>query len=205
MRSAFIALCLTAVSFICHGQEFTLYNGDTINRKDANGRKYGKWIVLGSARPGECWQADQKVEEGRYDDNRKTGVWFEYHCNGKVRSRVTFANGRPHGPAKVFHENGKIMEEGNWQNNRWIGTYRLYYDNGQPQHEFVFNESGRRQGNQKYYYESGELAIEGNFENGKESGVIREYYENGDLKAEKTYNDGAVDAARGAEREVHAV
>jgi antitoxin component YwqK of YwqJK toxin-antitoxin module len=174
-------------------QSFELLGKDTINRTDENGRKQGKWIVYGKNRPGECYQADQKVEEGRYADNKKTGIWIDYHCNGNMKSRFTFVNGRPNGAMKIFHENGKISEEGIWQNNRWVGTYRLYYDNGQTQHEFTFNESGRRQGNQKYYFENGQVAVEGNFENGKESGTIKEYYENGDMKAEKNYNDGTVD------------
>lgn len=194
MRS-FTAFLFLALSIHLTGQEFVVLGNDTVNRTDANGRRQGKWIVFGSSRPGECWATDQKVEEGRYTDGKKTGIWFEYYCNGNVKARVTFSNGRPGGPVKLFHENGKILEEGVWQNGRWIGNYKLYYDNGQVQHQFVFNESGRRQGEQKYFYENGQLAIEGNFENGKESGVIREYHENGDLKAEKTYQEGSVDEA----------
>jgi antitoxin component YwqK of YwqJK toxin-antitoxin module len=176
-------------------QEFELSGKDTINRVDETGKKQGKWIVYGKHRPGECFAPDQKVEEGKYSDNKKTGIWIDYHCNGKMKSRFTFVNGRPSGPMKIFHENGKISEEGIWENNRWKGNYKLYYENGQVQHEFTFNEAGRREGNQKYFYENGQTAIEGNFENGKESGVIKEYYENGDLKAEKMYADGAVDDA----------
>lgn len=187
----YIAVSLLAYPAFCQSQQIS--GNDTINGTDANGRKQGKWIIYGSSRPGDCYSADQKVEEGNYQDNRKTGIWFEYYCNGKVKSRVTFVNGRPHGSVKLFHDNGKISEEGTWINNRWVGNYKLYYDNGQVQHEFVFNESGRREGLQKYYFENGQLAIEGNFDNGKESGVIKEYYENGDLKAEKSYNGGVVD------------
>jgi antitoxin component YwqK of YwqJK toxin-antitoxin module len=193
MRSLIYTGLLVLPVLVFQAQSFQLSGSDTINKVDAAGKKQGKWIVLGQSRPGECYQADQKVEEGRYTDNKKTGVWFEYYCNGKVKGRITFANGRPNGPVKLFHDNGKISEEGIWQNNRWVGTYKLYYDNGEVQHEFLFNESGRREGAQKYFFENGQLAIEGRFENGKESGVIKEYYENGDLKAEKTYNDGAVD------------
>lgn len=192
MRSLAVFLIL-ALSFRVTAQADAVNGKDSINRSDENGRRQGKWVVYGKSRPGECWAADQKVEEGRYADNKKTGIWFEYYCNGKVKARVTFVNGRPNGAVKLFHDNGKISEEGIWQSGRWIGPYKLYYDNGQVQHEFVFNDAGRRQGEQKYFYENGQLAIEGTFENGKESGVIREYHENGELKAEKTYNDGAVD------------
>jgi len=148
---------------------------------------------MGKHKPGTCYQPDQKAEEGKYKDNRKTDQWLEYYCNGNMKNKLTFANGRPDGYAQMFHENGKISEEGVWKNNRWVGNYKLYYENGQVQHEFVFNASGKREGPQRYFYDNGQMAIEGNFVNGKEAGVIKEYYENGDPKAEKTFADGNVD------------
>lgn len=193
-------LLLFMVSTLCHAQaqsyEFDPKNPkDTINLVDAQGKKQGKWIVFGKTKPGTCYQPDQKIEEGKYSDNRKTGTWIEYYCNSNMKNRLTFVNGRPDGYAIMYNENGKISEEGNWKANRWVGDYKLYYENGQIQHEFKFNQTGKREGPQKYYYENGAVAIEGNFVNGKESGIIKEYYENGDPKAEKNFADGAVDVS----------
>lgn len=185
-----ILLCLPGIKL---AQTWELYGKDTVNKVDPEGKKQAKWILLGKHKPGTCYQVDQKAEEGLYKDNKKTDKWLEYYCNGKMKNKITFANGRPDGYAQMFHENGKISEEGIWKNNRWVGPYKLYYDNGQVQHEFVFNETGKRQGPQKYYFDNGQLAIEGNFQNGKESGLIKEYYENGDPKAEKNFADGNVD------------
>ncbi len=191
---------LYIVIFLCSGlalnsQTYEIIGNDTLNKIDGEGKKQGKWILFGRHKPGTCYQNEQKVEEGKYADNRKTGTWVEFYCNGNMRNKLTFVNGRPDGYAIMFHENGKISEEGNWKNNRWVGNYKLYYENGQVQHEFVFSPNGKREGAQKYYYDNGQLAIEGNFANGKESGVIKEYYENGDVKAEKNYADGNVDLA----------
>lgn len=177
------------------GISYELLGVDTINKVDATGKKQGKWILYGRHKPGGCYAADKKVEEGKYQDNRKIGVWMEYYCNGNLKAKLTFVNGRPDGYAQMFHENGKISEEGNWKNNRWVGNYKLYYENGQVQHEFVFNASGKRDGPQKYFYENGQVAIEGNFVGGRETGLIKEYYENGDIKAEKNFNEGNVDLA----------
>jgi antitoxin component YwqK of YwqJK toxin-antitoxin module len=176
-------------------QTYELVGTDTTNKIDAAGKKQGKWILYGKHKPGGCYQATQKVEEGKYAENRKMGVWIEYYCNGNMKNKLTFQNGRPNGYAIQYHENGKISEEGTWVNNRWTGNYRLYYENGQVQHEFVFDQTGKRAGPQKYFFDNGQLAIEGTFVAGKESGVIKEYYENGDPKAEKNYQDGTVDAA----------
>lgn len=168
---------------------------DTINYTDVVGKKQGKWVLFGKHKPNTCYAATQKAEEGAYKENRKTGIWMEYFCNGNAKNKVTFVNGRPDGYAIVYYENGKVQEEGQWKNNRWVGALKQYYDNGQVQHDFKFNEGGKREGVQTYKYENGQTAIEGNFVNGKESGTIKEFHENGDLKAEKTYNNGSVDVA----------
>ncbi len=190
----FLFISLTSYA---QSQSFEMdVNGvDTINKIDVTGKKQGKWVVRGKHKPGSCYAMDAKVEEGKYENNRKTGIWIEYYCNGNMKNKLTFVNGRPDGYAIMYHENGKISEEGNWKVNKWVGNYKLYYDNGQVQHEFVFNQAGKRDGPQKYYYDNGQVAIEGNFANGKESGLIKEFYENGDLKAEKTFADGNVDVA----------
>ena len=195
MKKLFYVLILFCSVGSVRSQTWELYGKDTINKIDVDGKKQAKWILMGKHKPGTCYQPDQKAEEGKYKDNRKTETWIEYYCNNNMKNKLTFVNGRPDGYAQMFHENGKISEEGNWKNNRWVGNYKLYYDNGQVQHEFVFGATGKREGAQKYYYDNGELAIEGNFVNGKESGIIKEYYENGDPKAEKNFADGNVDVA----------
>jgi antitoxin component YwqK of YwqJK toxin-antitoxin module len=168
---------------------------DTINLIDFNGKKQGPWIVFGKSKPNTCYKAESKVEEGKYVDNKKTGIWKEYYCNAILKNKITYTNGRPDGYAIMYHENGKISEEGMWKINKWVGDYKLYYENGQVQQEFKFNSTGKREGEQKYYYENGQVMIEGTWASGKEAGTIKEYHENGDIKAEKTFNNGAVDMA----------
>ena len=194
-----LLLIFLSISFISSAQsqsfELDLNGKDTINKIDIAGKKQAKWILRGKHKPGTCYQPDQKIEEGKYTDNRKTGSWIEYFCNGNMKNKLTFVNGRPDGYAIMYHENGKISEEGNWKVNKWVGNYKLYYDNGQVQHEFLFSPAGKRDGPQKYFFDNGQVAIEGTFANGKESGLIKEFYENGDIKAEKNYAEGAVDVA----------
>src|SRR3954469_21078361 len=107
-------------SVVMHGQTWELLGPDTINKVDAEGKKQAKWVLLGKHKPGTCYQPDQKAEEGKYTDNKKTDKWLEYYCNGNMKNQLTFVNGRPDGYAKMFHENGKICEEGVWKNNRWV-------------------------------------------------------------------------------------
>lgn len=168
---------------------------DTINIIDVKGMKQGRWIVFGKSKPNTCYAPTAKVEEGKYQDNRKLGIWKEYFCNGNMKSKITYTNGRPDGYAIMYHENGKIAEEGMWKINKWVGNYKLYYDNGQVQQEFNFAATGKREGPQKYYYEDGTLQIEGNWVQGKENGVVTEYHEDGSLKKTVNYNNGNADVA----------
>lgn len=168
---------------------------DTINYVDATGKKQKHWILFGKHKPGTCYTSAQKVEEGDYKENRKMGVWMEFYCNGQIKNKISFLNGRADGYAVIYYLNGNVQEEGQWKNNRWVGDLKQYYENGQLQHEFKYNESGKREGLQVYKYENGQVAIKGSFADGKEVGVIKEFTENGQLKAEKTYNNGNLEVA----------
>lgn len=195
MKNLLFVFSVCSAVFV-HAQSYEIFGGkDTVNKIDLAGKKQGKWILMGKHKPGTCYSVNQKAEEGQFAENRKTGNWIEYFCNGNKKSNIPFINGRPEGYAYLYYENGNLKEEGNWKINRWVGNYKLYYENGQVQHDFKFNEGGKREGQQVYKYENGQTAIEGSFANGKESGVIKEYYESGDTKAIKTFNNGEVDVA----------
>jgi antitoxin component YwqK of YwqJK toxin-antitoxin module len=174
-------------------QSFELIGNDTINFTDAFGKKQGKWIILNKDlhRPG--YADDQKVEEGKFIDSKKGGIWKEYYPNASIKSIITYENNRPSGYAKMYHDNGKIKEEGLWKNNRWVGDYKLYYENGQVQQAFKFNVNGKREGIQTYFYDNGQVMIAGNWQEGKEAGVLKEFYENGDIKSEKNFSNGTMD------------
>ena len=116
---------------------------DTINILDSKGLKQGYWIVFGQSKPKSCYKPQAKVEEGNYKDNKKTGIWIEYFCNSNIKSKVTFTNGRPDGPATMYYENGKISEEGVWKINRWVGKC-ITGDKDGTIHEYFYDEKGGR-------------------------------------------------------------
>lgn len=168
---------------------------DTINFIDNLGKKQGKWVLYGKHKPNQCYAPIQIAETGRYQENRKTGEWLEYFCNGNPKAKVNFINGRQDGLAVLYFENGKVKEEGNWKNNRWVGAYKLYYENGQMQHDFNYSIAGKREGLSNYYHSNGQLAVQGVFKDGKESGLFKEWTDTGKLKAEKSYEGGTVNLA----------
>lgn len=174
-------------------QSFELIGTDTVNFTDNFGKKQGKWVLYNKDLHRAGYTDNQVVEEGKFIDSKKTGIWKEYYPSTNIKSIITYENNRPSGYAKMYHDNGKIKEEGLWKNNRWVGDYKLYYENGQVQQAFKFNVNGKREGAQTYYYENGQVMIEGNWAEGKEAGVVKEFYENGDPKSEKVFNNGLMD------------
>ena len=170
-------------------------NSDTLqNYTDpATGLKQGYWIVYNSIKKLPSYPAEAKVEEGKFTDSKKIGIWKMYFPNGNIKSEITYTDNRPKGYAKMYYESGKLQEEGNWENNRWVGDYKSYYDNGQAFYNFKYTNTGKREGKQEYFYDNGQVMMTGEMKDGKESGVWEERYENGDLRAKKSFNDGALD------------
>src|ERR1700748_41354 len=102
MKKAFLILlfitCKIAIS-----QSSAIINGkDTTNFTDDAGKKQGKWVILGKDAHKPDYKDDQKVEEGRYVDSKKTGIWKEYYPNTNIKSVITYENNRPNGYAKMY-------------------------------------------------------------------------------------------------------
>jgi len=170
-------------------------NSDTLNQVDpSTGLKQGYWIVKNDIKKLPNYPAEAKVEEGKFADSKKIGVWKMYFPSGNIKSEITYTENRPKGYAKMYYDNGKLQEEGLWENNRWVGEYKSYYENGQTFYNFKYNNNGKREGAQEYRYENGQLMMKGEMHDGKEAGVWEEHYENGDLRAKKAFNDGTLDA-----------
>lgn len=173
-------------------QTFIVQKGDTINYTDVNNLKQGHWKIYNITKKLPGYTDDQLVEEGKYINNKKEGIWTQYYNNGSVKNEITYKNNVAHGYARFFYKNGKLSEEGTWINNKWDGKYKYYYESGKLSYDWTF-VNGKREGLQKYYYENGNLNYEGEWKAGNENGILKEYFENGLLKAERVYKNGQID------------
>ncbi|MBT6438588.1 MAG: toxin-antitoxin system YwqK family antitoxin [Flavobacteriales bacterium] len=177
-------------------QTSQIYDGDTINVVDENNMKQGHWIYFGNMKNIPGYSPDQKVEEGSFKNNRKSGAWTKYFADESTKSVIEYINNRPNGAYKIYYENGVIQEQGIWKNNRNIGAFVRKYPNGQVQQAFSFSEGGKRKGVQKYFFPNGQEQIVGEWNEGKEDGPITEYYPNGDVKSVKVFNGGQMDTTQ---------
>jgi len=192
MKKIFYIIIPIFICSISVAQSFEVIDGDTINRIDDNNMKQGFWKIFGRMKKLPDYQPDQVVEQGKYKDSRKQGLWTMFFPNGKTKSEISYVNSRPNGAYKTYYENGQVEEEGSWKNNRNTQDFKRYYDNGQVSQQFVFNQTGKRDGKQTYFYENGQVMIDADIKEGKEEHV-KEYYEDGSLKADKAYVDGKLD------------
>src|SRR6187431_1257026 len=53
--------------------------------------------------------------EGSFEDGEKSGVFIEYHENGKPARSLNYVNGMRHGAVKVFDEDGKPFQKAYYQ------------------------------------------------------------------------------------------
>ena len=121
MKSLFCFSILFFFVFNCKSQSYEIdMNGkDTVNRMDIKHQKQGNWKIRGRDKKRSCFELSQTIETGQYTNNRKTGIWIEYYCNGKTRSKLTYDNGVLDGAAIFYNEKGEVLKEGNFKANKW--------------------------------------------------------------------------------------
>jgi len=168
---------------------------DTLNRLDDLGRKEGWWQLLAPLPEKVGYAAGAVVEEGRYTDNKRTGIWRHYWPNGKVKSEITYAKGLPRGSYITYFEDGTKEEQGAWDLDRNTGTFKRWHPNGRLSQEFIFDQYGTRDGEQKYYHENGQLEADVTVKQGREEGKLKRYYANGELEETVDFAGSRADQA----------
>jgi len=159
------------------------------------GRKQGYWKFVAPATEKPGYPNGALVEEGRYANSKRVGIWRRYWPNGTVMSEITYQFGRPRGEYKTYYPNGKVEEQGSWDLDRNTGTFLRYHANGKLAQDFVFNAHGVRDGEQKYFHENGQLAVQVSVEEGREDGTLKRYTADGQLQQVAQFNDGVINAA----------
>lgn len=129
---------------------------DTLNQTDADGKRQGHWIFYGVDRPEAGYPDSGKVEEGRYVDSRKSGVWIKYHKDGITpRLKGEYINNRPNGHYNKFYDTGTLQEEGDFYRGKYEGQLIRYHRNGEMSNLFMYDPSGRQVGDNFYFFDNG--------------------------------------------------
>ena len=81
-------------------KNFIVYKADTLNRRDASGRKTGQWIEYrkaylqrtnGGVTVTDSTNASYIIEEkGHYVKGRKNGLWNSYYRDGRIKNSLKY-------------------------------------------------------------------------------------------------------------------
>lgn len=160
------------------------------NFTDSQGRRQGYWVIVGAFSSDYGYSQNQKVEEGEYLDNKRTGVWKKYYPTGSLQSEINYVENHPYGHYTTYHPNNRVEESGYWKANKNTGDFKRFHENGQLAQDFNFNSKGKRDGLQQYFYPDGTLQLTVEIENGVAHGIYRSYYPNGAIREEKRITNG---------------
>lgn len=170
-------------------------------------------VLVSSAMGADCLPKDPKNKAGK-----RHGVVV--YCNGNGGwEETTFANGKVHGPKRVYSNEGKLESETNYANDKPNGTAKKWHPNGKVFQEMTYKDfdltgpkkefseegylkrvenykDGELDGERKTYFGDGKTAklesVE-RFQAGKKHGKWVRYHENGKLREDQRYADDKQD------------
>jgi hypothetical protein len=84
---------------------YIIFNSDTLNRIDQNGRRQGEWVHL-----------DQKMKtiiaKGYFIDDLKSGIFTKYYETGQIYMTVQYSKDKKiENTSRSFFKSGKLMSE----------------------------------------------------------------------------------------------
>lgn len=160
------------------------------NKRDADGKRHGKWVYTGKMKPEYGYGKNTTVEEGYYVHGRKEGVWIKYYSDGKTpKIKGNFSNNRPQGDYNRYFKQGNLKERGSFAKDQYKGELIRYHDNGKIAYRGNYNNEGIESGLVQYFHENGVLALEYTVKNGKLSGELKRYNEDGSIREKLTFDD----------------
>lgn len=195
VRPILIVLALLAAPAVHAVGQGAPTAADTLNRLDEQGRKQGWWRIEAPKADKPGYADGQLIEEGRYANNRRAGLWRSYWPSGQVKAEVSYEMGRPKGAYTTYYPDGKVEEKGTWDLDRNTGRFQRWHANGKLAQDFTFNQYGVRDGVQRYYHENGQLEVEVTVREGQEEGTLKRYYANGDVQQVAQFTDGDLNEA----------
>lgn len=63
---------------------------DTLNVTDSLGRKQGYWLFFGSDFPNSGVASTEILEEGYFENNERTGIWYRYGAHAQLKAVMLF-------------------------------------------------------------------------------------------------------------------
>ena len=186
-----------------------LFAQDTVNVKDAAGRRQGYWQRLDTA--------GRKIYEGHFKDNIPVGEFRYYYPNGKIKVINIMSDNGHKAHSTAFFQGGYKMAEGIYIDEKRDSTWRFYseydgklvseetykggvkdgysltYYGGEGLAEKSSWKNGVMDGPWEQYYTDGKIRIAGNYRNGLRDGQVKTFYDSGQVMMDGQYIEGDPD------------
>jgi len=118
-----------------------------------------------------------------------TGVWREWHPNGRMKSERRYLNGEPDGRLISWHDNGMKAGESTYVQGAPVGAAVLWRRDGRKSREYDYGDGGRSR--QILYHPNGRKSYEDNRLDLKRHGRHALWDEAGYCWQDCEYEDGA--------------
>lgn len=181
MRQLSLIFILTLFSVATIAQNVGQEGKDTLNYKDINGLKQGKWI--------KKYYNGNKKYEGYFVDDTPKGVFKRYDNKGRLIVRQYYYGDSLQCSTTMFRPNGDTLSCGRYYNKKKDSTWHYFNKDG----NLMMTESYKRgtyHGDFIYYYPDGSKWQYIHYTNGKKNGKWKRFYKNGQPIFETRYEDG---------------
>ncbi len=82
----------------------------------------GKKVLIGER---QYYETGELKIEGKYNNDRRHGVWKSYYKNGNLWSKGTYIQGIENGEKVVNYEDGSLYYKGEVLNNKRVGKWEF--------------------------------------------------------------------------------
>jgi len=120
--------------------------------------------------------------DGTHEFASKDGPAWLYHHNGKIKEKLTYKSGKPHGDFVEFNFLGDTVTKGSYDHGLKNGLWTYRHDNGSLKARHVYNTSGKFpfQAQKEEWSENGKLILQLQFDESG-TGRLKEWSEKGRL------------------------
>lgn len=164
-----------------------LIYGQTLNQRDASGRKQGYWEAVDSQ--------GKLVYAGYFENDKPVGEMKRFYPTGGVRVILHYERHTAKVRAQFFWQNGESAAQGNYMGSQRDSVW-LYYSNVTKKlsHRVEY-VAGKHHGKEQSFYPDGSLAEETLWKDGLKNGSWTQYFPHGQLKSTAAYLNDKLESA----------
>lgn len=155
--------------------------------KDGNWWKVKDFYLIEKVKKMEGYYT--KYAEGKFDN--KLGMFFYYHPNGKLESKVRYINNLREGIYKAYNENGLIIDSAIYKNDQLVKNRLKWDNNGNVIFRGMYDTEGNGDGEEQYFFSNGQISEFGKIIQTEFKDSLWTYYhQNGKISCTEFYEYG---------------